>query len=134
MIIQQPPFGYNVLIVRCFSSFLFTKQFDKPDRVFFLFEECLLVFSLIVLVVQTEKQNQNIRQSQEQKLFGFLNLQFIKVDEHILSQAQGLINKYNLNPRDAIHVASAINQKIEIIISDDQDLDTIKEIKRVPLT
>jgi predicted nucleic acid-binding protein len=71
--------------------------------------------------------------SQGQKLLGFLNLRFIGVDENILSQAQGLISKYNLKPRDAIHVASAINRKIEIIISDDQDLDGIKEITRTPL-
>ncbi|MDR0372994.1 MAG: type II toxin-antitoxin system VapC family toxin [Nitrososphaerota archaeon] len=73
-------------------------------------------------------------QSQGQKLLGFLNLQFIKIDENILSQAQGLINKYTLKPRDAIHIASAVNQKIALIISDDQDFDGIKEIKRTPLT
>ncbi|MCL2359802.1 type II toxin-antitoxin system VapC family toxin [Candidatus Bathycorpusculum sp.] len=73
-------------------------------------------------------------QSQGQKLLGFLNLQFIEVDENILSQAQGLISKYSLKPRDAIHIASAINQKLELMISDDQDFDRIKEINRIPLT
>ena len=71
--------------------------------------------------------------SQGQKLLGFLNLQWILVDENILSQAQALINKYNLHPRDSIHVASAIDRKIKIIISDDLDIDQVKEIKRTPL-
>ncbi len=71
--------------------------------------------------------------SQGQKLLGFLNLQWIPVDEHILSQAQALMNKYNLHPRDSIHVASAINRKINLIISDDLDIDQVKEIKRTPL-
>ena len=71
--------------------------------------------------------------SQGQKLLGFLNLQWILVDEHILSQAQALMNKYNLHPRDSIHVASAINRKINLIISDDLDIDQVKEIKRTPL-
>ena len=71
--------------------------------------------------------------SQGQKLLGFLNLQWILVDEHILSQAQALMNKYNLHPRDSIHVASAINRKIDLIISDDLDIDQVKEIKRTPL-
>ena len=71
--------------------------------------------------------------SQGHKLLGFLNLQWILVDEHILSQAQALMNKYNLHPRDSIHVASAISRKINLIISDDLDIDQVKEIKRTPL-
>jgi predicted nucleic acid-binding protein len=71
--------------------------------------------------------------SQGQKLIGFINLHFIDVDENVLSQAQGLIGKYNLKPRDAIHIASALSRKLLTIISDDQDFDIIKEIKRTPL-
>jgi predicted nucleic acid-binding protein len=71
--------------------------------------------------------------SQGQKLLGFLNLHWIIVDENILSQAQSLMNKYNLHPRDAVHVASAINRKIVSIISDDLDIDQVKEINRTPL-
>jgi predicted nucleic acid-binding protein len=70
---------------------------------------------------------------QGQKLLGFINLQFIGVDENILSQAQGLMSKYNLKPRDSIHVASAIATKLKTIISDDQDFDEVKEVKRIPL-
>ena len=71
--------------------------------------------------------------SQGQKLLGFLNLKFINVDETIIGQAQALMSKYNLRPRDSIHVAAAIDRKIKIIISDDQDTDIVKEIKRMPL-
>ena len=71
--------------------------------------------------------------SQRQKLLGFLNLQWISVDENILSQAQSLMAKYNLHPRDSIHIASAIDRKIKIIISDDEVIDQVKEIKRTPL-
>ena len=71
--------------------------------------------------------------NQGQKLLGFLNLKFISVDENILSQAQALISKYSLRPHDSIHVASAIDKKIYNMISDDKDLDQVKEIKRIPL-
>jgi uncharacterized protein len=71
--------------------------------------------------------------SQGQKLLGFSNLQWIIVDENILFQAQVLMNKYNLHPRDSIHVASALSRKITIIISEDSDIDRVKEIKRTPL-
>jgi len=70
---------------------------------------------------------------QGEKLLGFLNLQWIVVDDHVLSQAQALLTKYNLHPRDSIHVASAIDRKIENFISDDADVDRVKEIKREPL-
>lgn len=71
--------------------------------------------------------------SQGRKLLGFPNLKFIPVDENILTQAQALIDKYKLSPRDSIHIASALDRKIKTIVSDDIDLDQVKEITRTPL-
>jgi hypothetical protein len=71
--------------------------------------------------------------NQGQKLLNFVNLQFINVDETILTQAQMLMCNYSLKPRDSIHVASAIDRKLKTFISDDQDFDVVKEIKRKPL-
>ena len=71
--------------------------------------------------------------AQGQKLFGFPNLKFINVDEEVITQAQALIGKYKLSPRDSIHIASALSKKIKTILSDDADFDQIKEIKRNPL-
>jgi predicted nucleic acid-binding protein len=71
--------------------------------------------------------------AQGQKLLGFPNLEFINVDEGIIVQAQSLMDKYKLSPRDSIHVASALSRKATIIISDDEDFDQVKEIKRTPL-
>jgi hypothetical protein len=70
---------------------------------------------------------------QGRKLLGFPNLEFINVDEGIVTIAQELLDKYKLSPRDSIHVASALSRKIKAVISDDQDLDQVKEIKRTPL-
>ena len=71
--------------------------------------------------------------SQGQKLLGFPNLEFINVDEGVLTQAQTLMNKYKLSPRDSIHAASALDRRIKTIISDDEDFDQVKEIRRNPL-
>jgi predicted nucleic acid-binding protein len=71
--------------------------------------------------------------AQGQKLLGFPNLQFINVDEGVIAQAQALLAKYNLSPRDSIHIASALSKKIKTILSDDADLDQIKEVKRTPI-
>jgi hypothetical protein len=71
--------------------------------------------------------------NQGKKLLGFPNLEFINVDEGILTLAQNLLNKYKLSPRDSIHVASAVSRKAKAVISDDKDFDQVKEITRAPL-
>ena len=71
--------------------------------------------------------------NQGKKLLGFPNLEFINVDEGILTLAQDLLNKYKLSPRDSIHAASAVSRKIKAVISDDKDFDQVKEITRAPL-
>ena len=76
-------------------------------------------------------KNEGINQGQ--KLLGFPKLQFICADENILCQVQALMSKYNLSPRDSIHIASAVDRKIKTIISDDKDVDRVKEIKRTSL-
>ncbi len=86
---------------------------------------------VVWVVSKTLGKSEGINQGQ--KLLGFPNLEFINVDENILGHAQALMSKYNLSPRDSIHIASAIKRKIKTIISDDKDADQVAEIKRTPL-
>ena len=86
---------------------------------------------VVWVVSKTLGKSEGINQGQ--KLLGFPNLEFINVDENILGHAQALMSKYNLSPRDSIHIASAIERKIKTIISDDKDADQVTEIKRTPL-
>jgi predicted nucleic acid-binding protein len=44
-----------------------------------------------------------------------------------------LLERYDLKPRDSIHLASALSRKIKKVISDDRDLDKVTEIERIPL-
>ena len=86
-----------------------------------------------VVWVVSKVMTRNDGIAQGQKLLGFPNLEFINVDEGVLTQAQTLMNKYMLSPRDSIHAASALDRRIKTIISDDEDFDQIKEINRNPL-
>jgi len=61
------------------------------------------------------------------------NLTFLDVNGEILWLAYSLAEKYRLNPRDAIHLACALNQGILILVSEDKDFDEVKEIKRKSL-
>jgi len=86
---------------------------------------------VVWIVTKTISRNDGIAQGQ--KLLGFPNLEFINVDENILVQAQRLMNAYRLSPRDSIHVASALSRKVRAILSDDEDFNQVKELKRIPL-
>jgi predicted nucleic acid-binding protein len=86
---------------------------------------------VVWVVSKTMGRNDGINQGK--KLLGFINLHFVNADENLLNHAQALMSKYNLRPRDSIHVASAIDRKLSTIISDDKELDVVKEIKRTPI-
>jgi predicted nucleic acid-binding protein len=58
------------------------------------------------------------------------NLVLLDVNGPIIWQAQKLIENYKINPRDAIHAASAIAYGVFTVISEDSDFDKIKEIQR----
>jgi len=57
----------------------------------------------------------------------------VNADSNVLILAHAILDKYNLSPRDSIHVATAVEKKIKTFISDDKDLDQVKEITRIPL-
>lgn len=61
------------------------------------------------------------------------NLNFIKVDLQIILKSQELVAKYGLKPRDAIHAATALVEGEREIVSDDKELDVVREIRRIPL-
>ncbi|MDW8034565.1 MAG: type II toxin-antitoxin system VapC family toxin [Nitrososphaerota archaeon] len=66
------------------------------------------------------------------KLFlTFPNLRFLAVKKSIVLRAQELLEKYGIKPRDAIHAATAIENRITNIVSYDKDFDVIREIKRM---
>lgn len=86
---------------------------------------------VVWVVSRTLNRSEGINQGK--KLLDFPNLKLIPADSQVLSHAQRLIEKQKITPRDAIHVASALERKVTEIISDDSELDIIKEIVRIPL-
>lgn len=71
--------------------------------------------------------------SEGNKFLLFPYLTFLKVDERVISAAQSLLSSYDLQPRDAIHVASALLHDIHEVVSDDSDFDVVKDVKRIGL-
>lgn len=69
--------------------------------------------------------------NQGRKLLSFPNLKILPVKRTTVLKAQDLMEKYELKPRDALHAAIALENKITTIVSYDEDFDKLKEIKRI---
>src|SRR5207244_12307864 len=65
-----------------------------------------------------------------EKLADYPNLRFVSASEEIMRSAQRLLSEYDLAPRDAIHVASALSKPVDALVSDDSGLDVVREVKR----
>jgi predicted nucleic acid-binding protein len=63
----------------------------------------------------------------------FLNmpgLKLVMVSGDLLASALDLVKRYKLDPRDSIHATSAISEKADFIVSNDEHFDRTKEIRR----
>jgi len=72
----------------------------------------------------------NIAKEKGEQFLVFPNLKIVKLSLTTINRAQDLISNYHIQPRDAIHAASALENKINKIISFDGDFDIINEIER----
>lgn len=72
--------------------------------------------------------------TEQSKLFLALpGITFFPATEEVITKAQEIVEKYRLDPRDAIHAATALLNNCTAIVSDDPDFDAVKELKRTPL-
>ena len=67
------------------------------------------------------------------KFINYPNLRFINADINIIVRAQEIRENYNVKPRDAIHMSSALSRYIHNIISDDSDFYLVNLINRIKL-
>mgnify|MGYP001581410639 FL=1 len=86
-----------------------------------------------VVYALRKQQGKFIAKEEGKRFLQLPKLIFIDANYTIVLSAQKMIERYNLNPRDAIHAATALVNGINEIISDDSDFDDIKEIKRMKL-
>ena len=90
-----------------------------------------LTFDEVFWAIKKQSQKQAIEAGEA--LLNFPNLELKPVDLELLSLTMEIIKKYNLDPRDAIHAATAIAAKADYIVSTDPHFDRIKGLMRQPL-
>lgn len=73
----------------------------------------------------------DISLTQGRKFLSFPNLKFLAIKKTTVLKSQEIMEKYKIRPRDAIHIATALENRITTIVSYDEDFDQVKEIKRI---
>ena len=68
-----------------------------------------------------------------QAMLNLEGLEYIELSDAEVIKAQELVDKYGLKPRNALHAATAITSGETVIVSDDEELDVVKELRRVHL-
>lgn len=92
----------------------------------------LLTWDEVVWTVR-KKLGREIAREEGKKFLEFPNLRLLNVSESTMRTAQEAIERRNLNPRDAIHFASCLENGIDEIVSDDSDFDAVKGIRSTPI-
>lgn len=73
----------------------------------------------------------DISLNQGRKFLSFPNLKLLAIKRTTALKAQDIMEKYGLEPRDALHAAVALENKITTIVSYDEDFDKLKVMKRI---
>ena len=76
-----------------------------------------------------KKHNLELAFTAAEAMLNFSNLEIVSADKEVVRSALEIIKEYHLAPRDAIHAATAIAEKVDFIVSTDYHFDRVKELK-----
>ena len=109
------------------------KKAETAKEAFFKSDETPLTTSALTWdeVVWVVKKHMGLDQAkiEGRKMLTLPNLFIAPADLALLGEAQKLVEKYNVKPRDSIHAATAIKHKVIEFITNDKDFLAIKELK-----
>ena len=69
-------------------------------------------------------------EEQGKKFLAFPHLNLVTIDSSVIMNAQKIMESYGLKPRDAVHASAALVSGQRTVISDDQDFDKVKGLRR----
>ena len=88
------------------------------------------ILTLLEILVKPKKENNLLLTERYKLLFEtFPNLQVKELNENIADIASTLRANYNINTPDAIQIATSLEAKADIFITNDTSLKKVKEIK-----
>ena len=88
------------------------------------------ILTLLEILVKPKKENNSLLVERYKLLLEtFPNLQVQEINENITDIASSLRANYNINTPDAIQIATSLEVKADIFITNDANLKKISEIK-----
>jgi len=88
------------------------------------------ILTLLEILVKPKKENNSLLTERYKLLLEtFPNLQVKNINENIADIASSLRANYNINTPDAIQIATSLEEKADIFITNDVTLKKISEIK-----
>jgi predicted nucleic acid-binding protein len=93
---------------------------------------CALAFDEVIWVVGKHRSREDAITAAAAFL-GLPNLKLLPVNQDSVFSALTLMRRYFLDPRDAIHVSTAIVNRCSAIVSADAHFDYVTEIPRKPI-
>lgn len=88
------------------------------------------ILTLLEILVKPKKENNLLLTERYKLLFEtFPNLQVKEINENIADIASSLRANYNINTPDAIQIATSLEAKADIFITNDATLKKVTEIK-----
>jgi len=88
------------------------------------------ILTLLEILVKPKRENNSILTERYKILLEtFPNLRVKTLDENIADIASSLRAKYNINPPDAIQIATSLEAQADIFITNDTSLKKVTEIK-----
>lgn len=91
-----------------------------------------LTFDEVMWVLRRAEKSEEIRGILEET-YATPHLEILDVTADIPLKALDIMEKYNLRPRDAFHLALMHKHNIKILVSEDADFERIPSIKRITL-
>jgi len=125
----------------CFLIYLNAMVDDERRLIEELFKRLLeeQLFTNMLVVDEVLYVSRKYRVSYETTLDFLKNMvlpyaEVLPVEEEDLKPAEKYLLKYDLKPSDAIHLATMEKAGVRNIVSEDRELDKVKEIKRIWVT
>jgi len=73
----------------------------------------------------------NISIDHVKRFLSFPHLRLLPIKRTTALKAQEITERYKIKPRDVLHAAATLENRIDTIVSYDRDFDEIEEIKRI---
>ena len=94
----------------------------------------ILVIDEVIWILRKELKDYEKAIELCKQLLRMSNLEILPITLNELTMALDFMHQYGVKPHDALHIACMVSNNISIMITEDPDFKSIKEIKALTIT